>query len=341
MAETKTKPGGCFFVLVGIFLTIGIFIFLTVVLDLPEFITGIAALIGAGFLTVKWLGVPSGRSLLQVASFLIVGIVLFRVGVSFLTSFSFNPDLQFIPEEGVSKKMKFIETDSILVYESNRAWKDNSGSAYKANLTVRDSDFKMLYGHLNTYPYTDIPNFWGKLYNYIDRKDSPSLDLVVNEFARIGKEKNLNQMEFADMVVTCVQDIPYSLVFQEACMPASTYEDSIKQVLLDCPDCCIGNVAYGIQNPVSFLQNLKGDCDTRTVLIYSILKQFDYDVAILNSDFYRHSIIGINLPSKGAHKIYQGKKYKVWETTSKYFEAGELPHTFNNLTYWNVVLTSK
>ncbi len=341
MTEIKKNTGGCFFTLVGFFLTIGLFIFLRVVFSLPETIALIGAIIAAGVLTSKWLGTPSGKSLIQIAVFIVIGITVFRVGVSFLTSLSSNPDHQFIPEEGVSQTMKFIETDSVLVYESSRAWKDNNGSSYSAELAVRDKDFKTLYRHIDNYPYTDIPNFWGKLYKYIDRTDSPSLDLVVKEFARIGKEKGLNQMQFADMVVTCIQDIPYSLVFQEACMPASNYEDSIKQVLLDCPECCIGNVAYGIQNPVSFLQNLKGDCDTRTILIYSILKHFDYDVAILNSDFYRHSIIGINIPAKGSHKIYQGKKYKVWETTSKYFEAGELPYSFNNLTHWNVVLTSK
>ena len=341
MAEIKKNTGGCFFILVTFFLAVGVFIFLSVVFSLPEIIALIIAIVGAGFLTVKWLGAPSRKSLINIAVLLVVCIVLFKMGVSLLTSLSSNLDHQFVPEEGVSQTMKFIETDSILVYESNRVWQDNNGSSFNVNLTVRYSDFNTLYGHINNYPYTDTPNFWGKLYKYIDRKDAPALDLVVREFTRIGKENKLNQMQFADMVVTCVQDIPYSLVFQEACLPAVNYEDSIKQVLEDCPECCIGNVAYGIQNPVSFLQNLKGDCDTRTVLIYSILKHFDYDVAILNSDFYRHSIIGINIPAKGVHKIYKGKKYKVWETTSKYFEAGELPYSFNNLTHWNVILTSK
>jgi hypothetical protein len=148
-------------------------------------------------------------------------------------------------------------------------------------------------------------------------------------------------MEFAEMVVTCIQDIPYSFVFQSDCLPAENYEKSIKNILNNCPDCCIGNVLYGIQNPVSFIQNLKGDCDTRTVLIYSILKHFNYDVAILNSEFYRHSILGLNLPKSGLSKIYKGKKYVLWETTAKYYSAGDLPSGFNDLQHWNVVLTSK
>ena len=160
-------------------------------------------------------------------------------------------------------------------------------------------------------------------------------------FSEINKEKQLSQMEFAEMVVTCVQDIPYSFVFQEACLPANNYEDSIKDILQKCPECCIGNIAYGIQNPVSFISNLKGDCDTRTVLVYSILKHFDYDVAILNSEFYKHSILGLNIPSSGKVKLYRGKKYALWETTAKYFSAGVLPSNFDDIRHWNVVLTSK
>ncbi|EDM43667.1 putative lipoprotein [unidentified eubacterium SCB49] len=341
MVKAKENTGGCFFILVGFFLTIGLFLFLSFIFSIPEGLSIIIALLGAGYLTLKWLGIPSLKSILQITAFLIFGILLLKQAVSFLGPLTFDTDHNFTKEEGVNKTIKLIDNDSTLVYESNRTWQDNYGSSYTANLTVRDSDFNTLYNHINTYPYIETPNFWGKLYQYIDNKDSPYLDLVVAEFDRINKEQNLNQMEFADMVVTCIQDIPYSLVFQDACLPAENYEDSIKQVLIDCPDCCIGNIAYGIQNPVSFIQNLKGDCDTRTVLIYSILKQFNYDVAILNSDFYRHSIIGINLPTNGDHKIYKGKKYKVWETTSKYYKAGQLPYGFDNLTHWNVILTSK
>lgn len=342
MKTTANKnTGGCFFVLVGIFILIGVFIFLTVAFSLPEQLTFIISLVIAGGLTIKWLGLPSRRSLIEISIFLIVGFIAIRFGLSFLNSLIPESDNRFIPEEGVAISTQMIENDSVLVYASNRVWKDNYGTNFNASLAVRVNDFDTLNNYVKDFRYTENSNFWGILYKHIDKKDSPALDLVVAEFARINKEQNLNQMEFAEMVVSCVQDIPYSLVFSEGCLPPENYEDSIKQVLVECPDCCIGNIAYGIQNPVSFLQNLKGDCDTRTVLIYSILKQFNYDVAILNSDFYRHSILGINLPAKGSYKTYKGKKYKVWETTTKYFEAGELPYSFNNMTHWNVVLTSK
>ncbi len=339
--NAKKDTGGCFFVLVGLFILIGVFVFLSITFAIPELLALLLSIIVAIFFTIKWLGMPSRTSLFQSALYLIIGLVLVKGGLSFLNSLLPVSDHRFSAVEGVTQTMQLIDKDSVLVYSSNRIWQDNYGSEYSGALTVRAADFIKLHNYIDAIPYKDPANFWGKLYERIDKKDSPYLDLVVAEFSRINKEKKLNQMEFAEMVVSCIQDIPYSFVFSETCLPAENYEDSIKKVLEECPECCIGDIAYGIQNPVSFLQNLKGDCDTRTVLIYSILKYFNYDIAILNSDFYRHSIIGINLPAQGSHKIYRGKKYAVWETTSKYFEAGQLPYSFNDITHWNVVLTSK
>ena len=231
--------------------------------------------------------------------------------------------------------------DTIPVYTSRRSWRDNLGNRFQGSLTVRQSDFSKLQHSIKAYKPSSNRNFWGNLYYYIEKNDAPSLDLVMATFSRINTEKKLSQMEFAEMVVTCIQDIPYSFVFQDACLPANNYEDTIKNILDDCPECCIGNVLYGIQNPVSFISNLKGDCDTRTVLIYSILKHFGYDVAILNSEFYKHSILGLNIPSSGKTKLYRGKKYVLWETTAKHYSAGVLPSNFDDIRHWNIVLTSK
>ena len=247
--------------------------------------------------------------------------------------------ISFNKEEETTKTELIKEKDTIILYSSNRNWIDNYGNHFEGTLSVRENDYHNLKNSTD-YFTTNNNYFWGSLYNYLEQKDTPSLDLIMETFTHINKDKKLNQMEFAEMVVSCIQDIPYSFVLQAEC-PTSHYEDSMKSILERCPDCCIGNIKYGIQNPVSFIKNLKGDCDTRTVIIYSILKHFKYDVAIVNSDFYRHSIIGINLPSSGYFKVYKGKKYALWETTAMYYKAGDLPVSFNNVKHWDVVLTSK
>ena len=62
-------------------------------------------------------------------------------------------------------------------------------------------------------------------------------------------------------------------------------------------------------------------------------------VVILNSDLYAHSIIGLNIPSSGRYKYYNGKRYYTWETTAKGYDLGILPADFSNIKYWYVALT--
>ncbi len=249
--------------------------------------------------------------------------------------------ISFIEEEETTKTVTITENDTTVLYTSHRSWTDNYGNSFKGDLSVRETDYNRLKNNTEQFKISSKKYFWGSLYNYLEQKDTPSLDLIMETFIKINKDKKLNQMEFAEMVVTCIQDIPYSFVLQGDCPNEENYDDSNRAILENCPECCIGNIKFGIQNPVSFIKNLKGDCDTRTVIVYSILKYFNYDVAIVNSDFYRHSIIGINLPTNGDLKIYKGKKYALWETTAKYYKAGELPVNFNNVAHWDIVLTSK
>ena len=344
MTTAPKKNNGCLWIFIFGLMSFFAWIILSVIFNVNPYITGIGAMVVSAFLTSKWLGKPSLRGLLISASI----IFLLIVGIGLISDFfletvtQITEETDFKKEEGVTVSTIIEEQDTVQVYSSHRIWRDNYGNDYESDLIIREKDYVSLQGHVGTWNFKPgSGDFWGTLYDYLDQTDTPSLDLVMDAFQKIHAEKKLNQMEFAEMVVSCIQDIPYSFVFQEECLPAHNYEDSIRSILEECPECCLGNVPYGIQNPVSFLQNLKGDCDTRTVIIYSILKYYNYDVAILNSEFYRHSIIGVNLPAKGVYKLHYGKKYVVWETTAKYFEAGTLPNNFKDITHWNVILTSK
>ena len=97
-------------------------------------------------------------------------------------------------------------------------------------------------------------------------------------------------------------------------------------------------IKHDILSPLEFFYLKTGDCDSRTVLIYTILKSFGYDVAILNSDRYSHSMIGINLPSSGKYKIINGKKYFFWETTGVGWEMGMLPPDNWDISKWSLAL---
>ena len=341
MSPTKKENKGCLpFFILGIFSFLS-FIVIRILFPFSVNISGLIAIV----ISILFLKYVFDKAVIKtlIKSGILIYILLF--GLQFVFYFLLNilnpKNENTITKEERTEKIKVLEeNDSIVLYTSNRNWRDNYGNNYIGNLSVREKDYNSLKNHINTYKPSSNKYFWGELYAYISKTDTPSLDLVMEMFVKINQDKKLNQMEFAEMVVSCIQDIPYSFVLQNEC-PTGNYDSNTKHVLEECPECCIGNIKYGIQNPVSFIKNLKGDCDTRTVIIYSILNYFNYDVAIVNSNFYRHSIIGINLPASGLHKIYNGKKYTLWETTAKYFEAGYLSPGFDDVAHWNVILTSK
>jgi len=344
MRETPKKyANGCLWLVVVAVISSIAYTAVTILLPISPFVIFLLSFTIAVFLALLFVGKPKLSSIIIN---LVIGVVflgVIAVGITFVFGLvTPKPDnAVFSKKETVEQTIVIDGADTIKVYSTDRIWRDNYGNDFSATLAVRDRDYQKLKDHIRNYSPSSGANFWGNLYDYIERTNMPGLELILEAFKEIQNEKNLNQMEFAEMVVSCIQDIPYSYVFQEACMPADRYEYTIRTLLEQCPECCIGNIMYGIQNPVSFMQNLKGDCDTRTVMIYSVLKYFGYDVAILNSEFYKHSILGINLPARGYSKIYNGKRYILWETTAKYFEAGNLPATYDDISYWDVVLTSK
>ena len=288
------------------------------------------------------LGQASFKRMIRAGFTVILVLIALQYSASYLLKKLIpEPDVEVFTEEDTIDETQVIkEKDTLIVYSNHRYWRDNYGNSYEGDLQVRKKDYLQLKDRIKHYQPKSEETFWADLYQYLADADTPSLDLIIDTFNTIHLEKKLNQREFAEMVVSCIQDIPYSFVFQKEC-PTVNFDIDTKHILEKCPECCIGNKLYGIQNPVSFMKNLKGDCDTRTVLIYCILNYFNYDVAILNSVFYRHSIIGINLPISGTHKIYKGKKYALWETTAKYYEPGYLAPGFDDVNHWDVILTSK
>ena len=89
------------------------------------------------------------------------------------------------------------------------------------------------------------------------------------------------------------------------------------------------------------MATLQGDCDTRTLLLYTILAHYGYDVVLMSSEFYNHSLIGINLPYEGVSYTYNNQRYILWETTNTNIKPGILPNEISNINYWRISLKSK
>ena len=89
------------------------------------------------------------------------------------------------------------------------------------------------------------------------------------------------------------------------------------------------------------MSSLNGDCDSRTLLLYTMFTHYGYDVALFSSEYYNHSIIGVNLPINGIAYKNGNQRYVLWETTAPNIRAGFLPKEISNLNYWRISLKSK
>ena len=200
-------------------------------------------------------------------------------------------------------------------------------------------DFKFKYGdYLKSKKNKEQLNPFSNrdLYSSLNRFDQNRLDMIYSTLQRIRNENNLSRNRFAEVVVSLIQSIPYSFNIENDCkgnnLPEA-YKEAIKSGIP-----CLSFTRHDILSPLEFFYLKKGDCDSRTVLIYTILKRFGYDVAILNSNLYAHSMIGINLPTYGKYKLINGKKYYFWETTGQGWELGVLPPDNWDISKWDLVL---
>ena len=246
-----------------------------------------------------------------------------------------------VEEKSTTKPIpESMKKDSIISH--HRIWKDYNNNIYEGNLDILKTDYTLSYNNRQNTNYHLRNNYsWSKMYSDLINFDKKKLNRIYLMFNQIQKKDKLNSLEFAEVIVSCVQDIDYSLVLQKECNPYLYQDKFIREYLSECNECCIGNIKYGVQSPVEFMSNLYGDCDTRTILLYTILSKFGYDVVVLGSMQYQHSILGINLPYQGKYKVHNGNKYYVWETTSVGFTPGIIPPHQANMDLWKIHLTNK
>ncbi|GAB4244322.1 MAG: hypothetical protein Tsb0034_22470 [Ekhidna sp.] len=176
----------------------------------------------------------------------------------------------------------------------------------------------------------DYENFWGSVYFNLVEDSKAYIDFIVDSLGDISNQKELSRMQLAELIVTFVQDIPYSYVLPSDC---ANFESG------DSP--CIGNIALGLLSPYEFLHSLYGDCDTRAVLIYTMLEELGFEPMIVVSDEYAHAMLALNVPSVGDHLLFKGRKYYFWETTAKGWPIGMLPPNANNINYWKIALVNE
>jgi hypothetical protein len=189
--------------------------------------------------------------------------------------------------------------------------------------------------------YQDINDIYKTMLDH----DSSQMGYLYHTFDSIKAINNLNEVAFSQMLVSAIQSLPYFLVLDRGC-DESYNDDFTRNFLANCKtDCCVGYERFGVRTPVEFLSDLKGDCDTRSLLLYQVLKHYNYNVVLLTSDYYKHAMIAVSF-TEAVHQPGVGitigeNKYYMWETTAPDLNYGMLSSNFNNLTYWNISLLNQ
>ena len=273
--------------------------------------------------------------------------VLLAFVVSFFYSITHSSS-NYIPRkyvvDNVKEKMdtlkKVIGEDTVISHF--RSWKDYDNNLYEGNYYIKYSALKNAKQYKNDlFIEGSTQKEYDKILYSLKENDKDNFQNLYQLFDSLKTEKKLDTIAFAKMIVSFVQDIPYALVLPENCDPNLYSDNFIKQYLNSNNAQCDGNEKYGINTPVEFLATLNGDCDTRTLLLYTILAHYNYDVALLSSETYSHSIIGINLPLEGKSYEYKNQKYLLWETTAPNIEPGVIPTEISNINNWRISLKSK
>jgi uncharacterized membrane protein (DUF106 family) len=247
------------------------------------------------------------------------------------------------PEE-VTDTIYSKENDTIAVtyLKHNLKWNDNNQNPHQALLLVRKDYFNIANIKRNQLEIknNDFREYYHQIYSNLINQNKSFLDSVAKEYSRIGKTENLNRQQFADMVVTSIQNIPYYLVHdlthREADLKYGGFISDYHQTGKPCLD----QIKFGVQAPVEFIGNFKGDCDTRSLFLFHVLSKFGYNVVMLGSEQYSHCIVGISGNYSGDFVSYNGLKYYVWETTATGFTPGNISPECGNMRYWVVELAN-
>ena len=210
----------------------------------------------------------------------------------------------------------------------NLNWTDYYNKKFSINYKIEQADYER--ARNNRSHFTGYS--WGEIYQNLYDNDRSMLASVYSKFNSL--KKDYDALDFAKLIVSSIQEVPYTWILIDACESAPNRAE-----IQHSGYTCLGNIKnYAVLSPAEFLVTHKGDCDTKTMVLYTILKRFNYDVCVLVSEQYAHAMLGINIPATGKYIGYQGKRYYVWETTVKGMDVGLMAPEYSNLSLWDVAL---
>ncbi|MFM7104119.1 MAG: hypothetical protein ACKOW8_01260 [Flavobacteriales bacterium] len=185
----------------------------------------------------------------------------------------------------------------------------------------------------------DVRMYWSSIYQALVTNDSYKLDSLVQYFEHQRDSLQLNPTETAEAVVTFIQEIPYYLVHDGSCEEAMNAGNEFMTEYHMEGKPCLAQMVAGIQGPYEFIHNLKGDCDTRSLLCHALLTQLGIPSSVWVSEAYGHSLIGIGVSSAGNnYKTVSGQRHFATELTAKGFRVGMISPEHTDMDNWLITI---
>lgn len=213
------------------------------------------------------------------------------------------------------------------------SWKDYKGISRsitfklsKIDLIKSSKNRKNLKPEYSIDPWSAFPGVYNSMYN----NDRKSLKSIVDAYKREIKSAGIsNYQEGLDFVVSSIQSLGYTFICDGEIIncgkngnPSEDCRPPKKGFFSDDFGCCDNVKPLGVYSPVEFAFNRTGDCDTKSLFAYTILKEMGYkDVAVLigNANGGGHSMLGVKVSNPPFNKLFirhnNGSKYYAWEVT--------------------------
>lgn len=306
-------------------------------------------LAGIGLLWLISRVVNLGNIFRFTASLLLFGFIgYFILKLFYETSTGINPvkkregNIKITPTKEIDTNGDGKIDDEISDKEIN--WYDFANSFYKANYNTTISSFEnsssqQLDLKNRITRYNSSTDFFTQFYYGLFKIDENKIKKLAKIFIDSATKKNLDATETAEMVVTFIQEIPYCLIHEGTCKEAIKTGNSFIVNYHQQHKVCLPNIVGGVQSPYEFLHNLKGDCDTRSLFAFSILKELNIASSVWVSEAYGHSILGVGVPvGYGIHKEINGINHYGVELTANGYRLGMVAPENNIPENWDITI---
>ncbi len=145
----------------------------------------------------------------------------------------------------------------------------------------------------------------------IERTDGDVL-VATKRFQKRAQDAKLDSAQLAETMLAFVQSIPYELP----------------------------NDAFGLKPPPLVLAQKQGDCDSKALLLWMMLREVGIDAVIITSKAHGHTMLGIAIPTNGSSFRHRDRKYFFAETTAKGAPLGFMPPDLTSPNDWKVELAT-